>query len=290
MRRFSQFACIDWSGAQGLRQAGIAVAICSAGNAAPELVQVGRAWSRADVLDWLMQQSRLRRDLLIGIDFSPSLPFVPDHGYFPGWDTAPRTGRELWRFVDDICAGDAHFAANSFVDHTEASRYFRRSHGRRGDRFAGTTGAYRRVEQRCRDGGYGPAQSCFNLVGAAQVGKSSLTGMRILNRLDCAIPLWPFDEVADTGPAIVEIYTTVAARAAKVRGGSKIRNAPELDRALWQLGTHPHQPLARYDDHSTDAVLTAAWLRHVAAEPSLWSPPDMTDQIRCTEGWTFGIL
>ena len=151
-------------------------------------------------------------------------------------------------------------------------------------------GANRRVEQRCRDGGCGPAQSCFNLVGAAQVGKSSLTGMRVLNRLDGAIPLWPFDEVADTGPAIVEVYTTVAARAAKVRGGSKVRNAPDLDRALCQLDTRPHQPLARYDDHSTDAILTAAWLRSVAATSALWSPPGLDSDLARTEGWTFGIL
>src|SRR3546814_10514255 len=36
-------------------------------------------------------------------------------------------------------------------------------------------------------------QSCFNLVGAAQVGKSSLTCMRVLNRLRGRVPVWPFD-------------------------------------------------------------------------------------------------
>ena len=290
MRRFSQFACIDWSGAQGPRQKGIALAVCGAGDAAPQLVQPAGGWSRAAVLDWLRQQAILQPDLLIGIDFSPSLPFDPDHGFFPGWNVAPCTGRDLWRFVDEICRSDAHFAASSFVDHAEASRYFRRSQGRRGDRFEGTTGAYRQVEQRCREGGFGPAQSCFNLVGAAQVGKSSLTGMRILNRLDGAIPLWPFEPVADTGPAIVEIYTTVAARAAGVTGGSKIWHGLALDKALDRLGTRPHQELSRYDDHSTDAILTAAWLRTVAATPALWSPPGLDSDLACTEGWTFGIF
>ncbi len=289
MRRFSQFACIDWSGALGARQAGIAVAICGEGDAAPQLVQLTGGWSRAAVLDWLTQQAGSHSDLLIGIDFSPSLPFDPDHGFFPGWDVPPRNGPELWHFVDALCVADAHFAASAFVDHPEASRYFRRSNGRRGDRFAGTTGAFRQVELRCRTGGFGPAQSCFNLVGAAQVGKSSLTGMRVLNRLGGVIPLWPFHAIGSTGPALVEIYTSVAARAAGVIGGSKMRDGAALDRALGALQTRPHGALRRYDDHSTDAILTAAWLRHVADTPRLWSPPGLSPAIASTEGWTFGI-
>ncbi|WP_204315773.1 hypothetical protein, partial [Stenotrophomonas maltophilia] len=66
--------------------------------------------------------------------------------------------------------------------------------------------------------------SCFNLVGASQVGKSSLTGMRVLHRLRGKVPLWPFDPLPEAGPVLVEIYTALAARAAGMRKGiSKIR-------------------------------------------------------------------
>jgi hypothetical protein len=132
--------------------------------------------------------------------------------------------------------------------------------------------------------------SCFNLVGAAQVGKSSLTGMRMLHRLAGRVPVWPFDSLPDHGPVIVEIYTSLAARAAGLRKGlSKIRDGETLDRALDRVGSRPHQPLLRYDDHSTDALLTSAWLRNVAHDPQLWAPPGL-DAVRHTEGWTFGAV
>jgi hypothetical protein len=31
-------------------------------------------------------------------------------------------------------------------------------------------------------------------------------------------------------------------------------------------------------------------LRKVAGDMRLWQPPDMTDEIAQTEGWTFGII
>jgi hypothetical protein len=48
-------------------------------------------------------------------------------------------------------------------------------------------------------------------------------------------------------------------------------------------------PLTRYDDHATDAMLTAAWLRRAAHRPELWQPAGLTETIAQTEGWTFGV-
>ncbi|WP_200888738.1 hypothetical protein, partial [Staphylococcus aureus] len=132
--------------------------------------------------------------------------------------------------------------------------------------------------------------SCFNLVGASQVGKSSLTGMRVLHRLRGKVPLWPFDPLPEAGPVLVEIYTPLAARAAGMRKGiSKIRDAATLDETLAALGSPPHAPLARYDDHATDAMLSAAWLRSVADDAGLWAPTGLTPELSRTEGWTFGV-
>ena len=89
---------------------------------------------------------------------------------------------------------------------------------------------------------------------------------------------------------IVEIYTTIAARAARIRKGlSKMRDGAALDAALLEMDSDPHMPLARYDDHSTDAILTAAWLRATAGDPRLWHPIALTPEIARTEGWTFGV-
>ena len=287
MRKFARFACIDWSGQAVARPKGLAVAICESGDAAPELVARQNGWSREDVLDWLIEQARAEADLIVGLDLSPALPFADAAAYFPGVLDQPRDARDLWRLVDETCAEEAHLGASSFADHFDFAPHFRRHGGREGAAFGGGAGRYRAVEHRQRVSGVSPV-SCFNLVGAAQVGKSSLTGMRVLHRLQGRVPVWPFDEVPERGPLIVEIYTSIAARAAGVRRGrSKLRDGESLDAVLVQLGSKLHTPLAKYDDHSTDALLTAAWLRAVAHDPSLWDPPGL-DAVRHTEGWTFG--
>lgn len=277
---------IDWSGAVGVRQPGIAVAICANGGSAPVLVRPGHIWSREDVLDWLIHE--LPGNSLVGLDLSAAFAFVDRGAYFPGWDESPPDARSLWALVDRVASNDPNLGASSFVDHVEASRHFRRHGGRRGDLFSGTAGRLRKTEMAQRDQGLNP-YSNFNLVGAAQVGKSSLTGMRLLHRLDGRVALWPFDPLPATGSVVTEIYTSLAAITAGLqKGRTKMRDAAALDRALATIGSEPHNALARYSDHATDAILTSAWLRSVADDADLWNPPGLS-AVAATEGWTFGV-
>lgn len=286
--RFSSFACIDWSGQAVARPKGLAVAYCAAGDGAPALLRPEGGWSRAGVLDWLGRHGAAGTDVLVGLDLSPALPFVDAGSYFPGLDDGPREAPALWALVDAVAGAEPHLGATSFAEHPRYAPYFRLHGGREGAAFGGGAGRYRLVEARQRGSGVSPV-SCFNLVGAAQVGKSSLTGMRVLNRLRGQVPVWPFDPVPATGPVLVEIYTSIAARAAGVpKGRSKLRDGASLDAALAQMESRPHAPLPRYDDHATDAMLTAAWLRRVAGEAALWAP-DGLEAVRRTEGWTFGV-
>jgi hypothetical protein len=284
--RFRHFAAIDWSGAVGPRQPGIAIAICATGSEAPRLVCPGHAWSRVDVLAWLTHD--LPAETLVGLDLGMALACADAGAYFPGWRESPPDARGLWALVDAICAGDPHLAASSFVDHPEASRHFRRHGNRTGDRFGMGRGRLRVTEKAQLGQGLNP-YSNFNLVGAAQVGKSSLTGMRVLHRLAGRIPVWPFDPLPASGSVFVEIYTSLAAVAAGLaKGRTKMRDGIALDTALAALGSASHAPLPRYTDHMTDALLSAAWLRNAAADDALWAPPAMAAVAR-TEGWTFGI-
>jgi hypothetical protein len=284
---FSHYAATDWSGAVGPRQRGIAVAICTLGTGAPELLRPGHIWSRRDVLDWMLGE--MPPATLVGLDLGPSLPHADRGAFFPGWDLSPADARGLWRLVEAICADDPHLAASSFVDHDEAARHFRRHGGRRGDLFEPGRGRLRVTEQAQRAQGLSP-YSNFNLVGAAQVGKSSLTGMRLLHRLDGRLPIWPFDPAPIEGSTIVEIYTSLAARDAGLpKGRTKIRDPATLDRSLAALDSDPHAPLPRYDDHATDAILSAAWLRRAHADAQLWAPPALSPHLAITEGWTFGV-
>lgn len=287
--RFTRFAAIDWSGAKGSRHKGIAVAVAEAGRAPPRLVVRERPWSREEVLGWVLETAE-EAPTLFGFDLSAAFAFADCGAYFPGWDESPANAKALWRLVEALSAGEADLGASAFVDHPEASRHFRRHGGRCGDLFRPGAGRMRAVEEEERRLGLVNPVSNFNLVGAAQVGKSSLTGMRLFLRLNEHLPIWPFDPPPEHGSAAVEIYTSIAAAAAGLpRGRTKVRDGETLDRALQALGSDPHAPLARYDDHATDAILTAAWLRKVAHEPAYWSPPAMTEAIARTEGWTFGV-
>lgn len=287
--QFDHFTCIDWSGAATQRPQGIALATCAAGQAAPTLIRPPGGWSRHAVLEWLAQHAAQNTRMLIGLDLSPALPFV-DHGaYFPGYPESPHDARALWAMVDALCAEEPHLAASSFPLREGLREHFR-NHRETGSAFGQGTVRLRAAEHAQRACGLNPV-SCLNLVGAAQVGKSSLTGMRLLHRLSGQIPVWPIDPLPPTGPVIVEIYTTIAARAGGIpKGRSKIRDAATLDATLANLASAPHAPLGHYDDHSTDALITAAWLRAHAHRTELWRPAALTEKIARTEGWTFGAL
>ncbi len=290
MTRFAHFVAIDWSGAVGAEHRGIAIAICGHGRAVPALVPPpGRYWSRAAVLDWL--EHALPDDSLVGFDLGPALPFVDRGAYFPGWPESPRDAHSLWALVERLCAADPHLAATSFVDHPDAALHFRRHGGREGASFGGGRGRLRATEVAQHRQGLNP-YSNFNLVGAAQVGKSSLTGMRLLRRLGGRLPVWPFDPLPPVGSAVVEIYTSLAALAAgRARGRAKMRDIAALNLALASpaIDSDPMPGSGTIDDHASDAILTAAWMRRHAGCAGLWTPAGLSPIIARTEGWTFGV-
>jgi len=290
MRKFSNFICIDWSGAATERPSGIAVAQIGR-EGPPSLVSPATRWSRHDILDYLIKLAQNQEDVLIGFDLSFGFPFA-DHGcYFPEWCQSPPDARGLWALVDNLCTDDPHLSASSFLAHSQGRRHFRHAKGNVGDLFEGSVGRLRLVESHQRATKQANSWSCFNLVGAGQVGKSSLTGMRLLHKLAGQIPVWPFDPLPKRGPAIIEIYTSIAARAAGIPPGrSKIRDRAALVAALEALGAKAPARLPRYDDHSTDALLTAAWMLNANEKTELWQPKLLSDKIRQTEGWTFGVI
>lgn len=290
MRRFSQFAAIDWSGARGERHKGIALALADR-NGASALVRPGHIWSRREILEWLQATAAAGEDMLIGFDFSAAFAFADQSAYFPDWTESPCDMPGLWALVEQLSADDPHFGAASFLNHHQARRHFRHAKGDVGDLFQPGTGRLRLVEQHQRATRQAASVSNFNLVGAAQVGKASLCGMRLLHRLKPHMPFWPLDPVPPSGPLLVEIYTGVAARAAGLPPGrSKIRTAAALDAALAVLGSPSSSLSGPISDHEADAILTAAWLRKVADDAAHWSPNALTRKIAQTEGWTFGII
>lgn len=293
MARFTHFLAIDWSGAKGEKQKGIALALTDGSDRAPALQTRDKGWSRSDVQALIAND--LPRDTLVGLDLGISLPFADAGAFFPGWDRSPPDAKALWALVDSICTADPHLESGSFVAHPQASRYFRHSKEHVGDRFhhceAPTReGRFRLTEIAQRANGVRPVSN-FNLVGAAQVGKSSLTGMRMLHRLGDKVSVWPIDPLPQTGTVVVEMYTSIAAQGGGARKGrTKLRSYEALNRALAQLGSDPVTGEGAIDDHSSDALVTAAWLRTIGNDRAYWNPAGLTPEIARTEGWTFGAV
>ena len=300
MREWDHFLAIDWSGAKGERHKGIALALATKAGEAPVLVAPPKGgFSRTDVLEILRDD--LPVNTLVGIDLGISLPFNDCGAFFPDWDRSPSHAKKLWALIDAICDGEPHLGANSFVTHPDARRYFRHGKADEGDRFhlphaISREGRFREAEiaqwrQKCRP------VSNFNLVGAAQVGKSSLTGMRMLHQLRGHLPVWPMDKIPERrvkkgGSMLCEIYTGLASREAARQSSSrtKLLTYADLNAALEALDCPPVDDFGEIDDHSSDAILTAAWLRKAAQEPERWEPRALTAQIAWTEGWTFGAF
>jgi len=291
--RFAHFVAIDWWGAAGEQQRGIAVAQAQRSGGAPILVHPpgpgSGSWSREGVLEWLL--TRLPVGSIVGLDLGISLPFADRGAFFPGWSESPADARALWALVDRICAEDSHLGVSGFVDHEQAARHFRRHGGREGDLFRGDgadgRGRLRATERAQARMGCRPTSN-FNLVGAAQVGKASLSGMRLLHRLDGRIAVWPVDPLPHSGSVIVEIYTSLAAIAAgRPPGRTKMRSIAELNVALARLGSAAAAGAGGIADHASDALVTAAWLRRAAVRAELWQPPGLAS-VAATEGWTFG--
>lgn len=284
---FAQFVAIDWSGAAGERHAGIAVAMANAGRAAPVLIRPAHRWSRPEVLDWLMHD--LPEDTMVGIDLGISLPFQ-DHGaFFPDLRQSPADARALWALVETTCGAEPHLGVSRFVDDAAFAPYFRRHGGREGALFGGGIGRLRQTERAQARMGCRPCSN-FNLVGAAQVGKSSLSGMRLLHRLGGVLPVWPIDPRPRVGSLICEIYTSLAALEAGRRAGrAKMRTHADLSAALLTLGSAAVRGDGPISDHAADALLSAAWLRCASAREAPWHPAALAE-VAQTEGWTFGAV
>lgn len=286
---FDHYVAIDWSGARQAPLHGLKLARCRPGDGAPELVPPpgGKAWTRMGIVGWLEMLADSGR-VLAGFDFSFSAPYLDRGAYFPGSGVGGDDVRALWKAVEQYSnalgdSGATDLYAGDFCRQPSLAHFFLRPHAR--------GGLYeprlRVTEHRCRDAGLGRAESLFHLIGPSQVGLGSLAGMRALTRLT-AYAIWPFDGVSDKGSVAVELYSRLFLRMAGA-GDLKIRDGETLNRALAGLDSRPFKAAGPLDDHASDAILSAAGLRRIACEKDMWNPPLLSDIVRRTEGWTFGV-
>jgi hypothetical protein len=283
MTHFTRFVAIDWSGAKGRKHKGIAVALCEAGAAAPRLVRPGHVWSRLEVLEWLLETATEARTLY-GFDFSFAPPIAQRGEYLPGEPGVPATARQFWAYVDRSC-NDEDLGAASFLEQVHRRHfYFGIADGVKADYVR-----FRQCDASLNAQGGRKTASAYDAIGAAQVAKASFSGMRLLHRLDGKVAIWPMDPLPAAGSAVVEIYTRIYLRRAGLPG-TKLRSRTQLNGALKALGSAPARLRFEPDDHQTDALVTAAGMRALAADPQAFAPAGLTPELARTEGWTFGVL
>jgi hypothetical protein len=283
---FDRFVGVDWSGATGRNYSGIAVAECRVGAAPPILIDPpGRGWRRTDFVDWMAAQAGRGERLLVGIDCAFALPEAMAAQFLgEGYSAA-----SLWAFIDSACAEADDFFGGPFARHENHAAHFWHS----GPRPGGFIELHRATEQACRAAGLGAPESPLKLVGARQVGKGGLAGMRVLHALKRGLggrfAVWPFDSLADADIVCIELYPRLFMKMGG-HGNGKIRTVEALNRNLAALGTEPYaDPAETLSDHETDALVAAAGLRFIAGDRAVWSPAGLDALAIRAEGWIFGV-
>ena len=314
---FDRFVGVDWSGATGRNYSGIAVAECRTGAAPRVLVAPpGRNWRRTDFVDWMAAQAGQGNRLLVGIDCAFALPAAMA-GRVLGEDYSAAA---LWAHIDATCAAAGDFFGGPFAEHAAHQAHF----WHRGPRPTGFAEHHRATEHACKAAGLGSPESPLKLVGARQVGKGGLAGMRVLHalktRLGESFAVWPFDPPDKADIVCIELYPRLFMKMVG-HGNGKVRTAEALNNCLVKLGSvpitptqpspikgegsNPHVPPPRWgrrgggdagadhnsllSDHETDALVAAAGLRFVAEDRAVWSPPGMDALALRAEGWIFGV-
>ena len=131
--------------------------------------------------------------------------------------------------------------------------------------------------------------TCMNNL--SQVGKASITGIRVLQHVrrvrNSDVTFWPFQRPDRS--TIAEIYPTLF-RMCATNKLAKLRSLEDLNESLGVFDSD-RMPLSgrRISDHETDALISAAGLRCLARKPATWAHPDLTSLQVQREGWIFGV-
>ena len=286
--RFDAWIGIDWSGAKG-RYSGIALAECRADGSGPRLIAppAGR-WTRGAVAAWLGQRIAAGERLLAGFDFAFGFPWIAGEGYLAGRTPHIADAFALWELIEQASAEAPDFHSGPLVTHPD----FADSYWVSGKQRPGWRNDKRRTETACGTATSTYPETVFKLIGAKQVGKAALAGIRTLRAIRLAAPahvaVWPF-EPADKPAVLAEIYPTLFRRQA-LGNTAKIKDRATLDNALAALDSGPAQDApASFSDHDGDALISAAGLRWLDRTGRLFALPEDAEAQACREGWIVGV-
>lgn len=301
---FAHYIGIDWSGAKTPKRShSIALAECNSGYchstgvkssvmSSPTAVQ--NRLSREDVYNVLSKSIKSKRRTLVGIDCN--------FGYCQSvaqkqFQTNIKA-QQLWTEINTLCKGDTNFFAGNVWTASTLSKDFW-CDGKQPGWFDAKR--LRRVtEQAAADQGLGIPESPFKLIGAKQVGKGGLAGMRFLHQLKREfgdnVAIWPFENhLMQTATLVItEIYPRLFIRFAGF-GNQKVRTIKDLNSILATLDSAQYKQENQnsdLNDHLTDAIIASAGLRYFVESTNSKNPLDtdkLPDAAIELEGWIFGV-
>jgi hypothetical protein len=277
MGDFDCFVGIDWSGNKRAWQKGLQIALASPGSSAPVLVSGpnGR-WSRTEAWRWIGKLIQQRR-ALIGLDFAFGIPSV--HEFVDGVSLN-------WEYVELLCARDDNlYGGRFFRDENSARTCLVLSPWLRGGQCR--VRPLRKTEVAAKKTPGATPQSIFIAIGKAQVGLSSISGMRMLRLIKQEhsqhVSIWPFDEVDDARSVIVEIFPRYFPCSKGL--SPNLSNHQLLNKALSAFGSATVKKSPASEDEG-DALLSAAALRFLSKSGALFQ---ISDPVARQEGWIFGV-
>lgn len=284
---FDRYVGIDWSGAKSpLKSYSVALASCNAtDDGSPNAIT--SKLSRTDVYEYILGLADSKQRGLVGIDcnfgYAQSVAqthFGDDINY-----------RKLWSLVDNINDANPNFFAGKFWQHPKFQSCFW-TKGKQPEWFK--LEALRRLtEQRAIDAGLGIPESPFKLIGAKQVGKGGLAGMRLVHQLKQQLgdklAIWPFEQSNTDKAQIVvcEIYPRLFIKYANY-GNLKVRDLDTLNDVLNHLQSSSYFSNIPLNDHLSDAIIASAGLRYFCEHRQALSKP-IPDAASLIEGWIFGV-
>lgn len=288
MKNFDVFVGVDWSGAKSpMRTKSIALAGLHQTSSQIELYDQIR--SRTAVFEWILAQINSSYRILVGVDCN--FGYAQEVGvqqFGVSYDH-----RDLWAEVEACNEGKENFFAGGFWQHPKYAKYFWET----GKKPVGFSMPRRLTEVICGEAGMGWPESPFKLIGAKQVGKGGLSGMRLAyhlkKQLGEKVCIWPFEQHLCMSAQIVitEIYPRQFIRRAGL--GSKKLDLKSLNTALEFFKSAPIKD-KNITDHDADAIVSAAGLRYLCGGketvPQRLAYPKMLDTKRASrEGWIFGV-
>ena len=284
---FDSYIGIDWSGAASpVRSNKIALARCD--NSSGPSIAINKNLSRTDIFDYICDLVTTKGKHFIGIDcnfgfcFDVGQTMFGEHASF----------RDLWQEVERLSQNEANLFAGPFWKHHKYADYFWVS-GKQPSWFD-LNALRRKTEIAATQCNLGIPESPFKLIGAKQVGKGGLAGMRLVHALKQKyadkIAIWPFENALCQDAAIVisEIYPRLFIRHAGY-GNQKVKEYETLEGILTHFDTPLEQDQLTLNDHLTDAIISAAGIRWFHKNKRPLNTSQLPGQALGFEGWIFGV-